>query len=71
MPIYEYVCKDCKNHFEVLTTSSGNAEPVLCPACQSTDVRKEMSSSCLRMGSGGPSIPGGLPSGCPSKSGFS
>ncbi|XOF34727.1 MAG: FmdB family zinc ribbon protein [Candidatus Electrothrix sp. YB6] len=65
MPIYEYVCKDCTKRFEVLTTSSGSAEPVRCPACQSSDVRKEMSSSCLRVGSGG------LPSGCPSKSGFS
>ena len=72
MPIYEYVCKDCKNHFEVLTTSSGVTETVKCPKCQSLDVAKTISTSNFRMGScRRPSIPAGALSGCSSKSGFS
>ncbi|MCI5222530.1 MAG: zinc ribbon domain-containing protein [Candidatus Electrothrix sp. AR4] len=71
MPIYEYVCNDCAKNFEVLNTSSSTTKPVTCPACQSQDVKKTISSSNLRMSSGKPSIPCGAPSGCPSNSGFS
>ncbi len=71
MPIYEYVCKDCKKHFEVLTTSSGITEIVKCPECQSLDVKKTISSSSFRMGSAKPSIPTGALSGCSSRGGFS
>ena len=71
MPIYEYVCRDCKKHFEVLTTSSGTTETVKCPECGSLDVTKTISASNFRMGSGGPAIPSGALSGCSSKSGFS
>jgi putative FmdB family regulatory protein len=71
MPIYEYVCKDCKQHFEVLTTSSGVTETVKCPGCQSLNVKKTISTSNFRMSSGGSSIPSGALSGCSSRSGFS
>jgi len=70
MPIYEYVCRDCKKHFEVLTTSSSSAEIIKCPACQSLDVKKTISAASFRMGAG-PSIPSGALSGCSSRSGFS
>jgi putative FmdB family regulatory protein len=70
MPIYEYVCKDCNKHFEVLTTSS-SAETVKCSKCGSLDVRKTISASTFRVGGGGGSIPAGAPSGCSSRSGFS
>jgi putative FmdB family regulatory protein len=71
MPIYEYVCKDCARHFEVLSTSSGATETVKCPECQSLNIKKTISSTNFRMSSGGPSIPCGPPAGCPSNSGFS
>lgn len=71
MPIYEYVCRDCKKHFEVLTTSSQNTGPVKCPKCGSLNVAKTISASSFRIGSGRPSIPSGALSGCSSKSGFS
>ena len=71
MPIYEYVCRDCKKHFEVLTTSSGSGDTVKCPECGSLDVTKTISATNFRMGSGRPSIPSGALSGCSSKSGFS
>ncbi|MFP7754613.1 FmdB family zinc ribbon protein [Thermodesulfobacteriota bacterium B35] len=71
MPIYEFVCRDCKKHFEVLTTSSSSTETVKCPACGSLDVTKTISASHFRVGSHRPSIPSGALSGCSSKSGFS
>jgi putative FmdB family regulatory protein len=71
MPIYEYVCRDCKKHFEILTTSSQVAVTVKCPECKSLDVTKTISTSHYQMGSPRPSIPRGALSGCSSKSGFS
>ncbi|MCI5125475.1 MAG: zinc ribbon domain-containing protein [Candidatus Electrothrix sp. AR5] len=71
MPIYEYVCKKCTKHFEVLSTSSNDDETVKCPECQSLEVKKTISSGTFRMSSGGSDIPCGPPSGCPSNSGFS
>ncbi len=71
MPIYEYVCRDCKKHFEVLTTSSLAKETIKCPSCGGLDVTKTISASNFRVGSARPSIPSGALSGCSSKSGFS
>ncbi|MCI5120887.1 MAG: zinc ribbon domain-containing protein [Candidatus Electrothrix sp. AUS4] len=71
MPIYEYVCKKCEKNFEVLHTSSNETDTIKCPECQSIEVIKTISSSNFRMSSGGQSIPGGLPTGCPANSRFS
>jgi len=71
MPIHEYACRDCKEHFEVLTTSASSAETITCPQCKSLDVTKTISASNFRMSSGKPSIPSGALSGCSSSSGFS
>jgi len=71
MPIYEYICKDCGKHFEVLTTSSSDVSPVTCPQCHGVDVRKAISAASFRLAGGGSSIPTGALSGCGSKSGFS
>jgi putative FmdB family regulatory protein len=68
MPIYEYVCKKCTKHFEVLKTSSSDTETVKCPECESVEVTKAISSSNFRMSSSPSCGPG---SGCPSNSGFS
>ena len=70
MPIYEYVCKDCLQHFEVLVTSS-QGETIKCKKCGSVKVKKTISASTFRMGQGGVNIPSGALSGCSSKSGFS
>ncbi len=71
MPIYEYICKECGKHFELLTTSSSDSRPVSCPQCQGLDVRKAISAASFRMSGGSSSIPAGALSGCGSKSGFS
>lgn len=70
MPIYEYVCKDCTEHFEALVSLT-SADPVKCKKCGGLNVKKTVSASSFRMGSSGSSIPAGALSGCSSKSGFS
>jgi putative FmdB family regulatory protein len=40
MPIYEYVCKECRKGFEVLVRGSAVPE---CPACHSTRLDKQLS----------------------------
>ncbi len=41
MPIYEYVCEDCRRAFEKLVRRWGDA--VDCPACGSGSVEKQLS----------------------------
>lgn len=50
MPIFEYVCKRCKNQFEELVFSQD--EVAVCPSCGSTKTQKLMSS--CRSKTGGP-----------------
>jgi len=49
MPIFEYVCKRCKNQFEELVF--GQDEVAVCPSCGSTKTEKLM--SCCRAKTGG------------------
>ena len=36
MPIYEYVCPDCKTKFELMRPMSRSGEPADCPKCKRT-----------------------------------
>jgi len=47
MPIYEYICKDCDKHFEVLVR--GTETPV-CPACKSKKLEKQLSTFAVSAG---------------------
>lgn len=40
MPIFEYVCEECRHRFEKIV--SGGAE-VRCPACESARLEKQLS----------------------------
>ena len=40
MPIFEYVCRECRHGFETLVRS---AEIVECPSCNSTNLEKQLS----------------------------
>ena len=40
MPMYEYVCMKCEEHFEELVRSD---EGVSCPTCGATKVAKQLS----------------------------
>jgi len=75
MPIYEYICKECKKSFETLVTSSASQAPISCRHCGSSNTRKTISATSYRVSSAssGTSIPmgSGLSSGgCSSGSGF-
>lgn len=41
MPIYEYLCKVCKNKFDYLILP-GKDEQVECPSCGSLDIEKQV-----------------------------
>jgi putative FmdB family regulatory protein len=53
MPIYEYKCKKCDECFSILQWGSIN-DDVICPRCNSNDVKKQISSfsSSCSIGSG-------------------
>jgi putative FmdB family regulatory protein len=40
MPLYEYSCRECDNHFELLVRQSTKLE---CPKCSSTALDKQLS----------------------------
>jgi len=40
MPLFEYACRDCDNHFELLVRESTKLE---CPKCASTELDKQLS----------------------------
>lgn len=40
MPLFEYVCRDCDHHFELLVRESTTFE---CPKCSSTALDKQLS----------------------------
>ena len=62
MPIFEYVCKKCKNQFEELVFSQD--EQAECPSCGSTKTEKLMSCCRGKMG-GGPDMDAPLASASP------
>ena len=43
MPIYEFVCADCRRKFRKLVGVIANTAPLQCPRCQSTDLNRLMS----------------------------
>lgn len=55
MPIFEFVCKDCEQAFEELIFGF-NTDGVICPSCQSKQVRKKMSTFASKSGSDGASL---------------
>jgi len=41
MPLYEYICRNCRYKFsEVLTIKEHDAKKSQCPKCKSTDLQK-------------------------------
>lgn len=42
MPLHEYLCQDCNQRFEALT-SSAKADQVACPTCASATTRRLIS----------------------------
>jgi len=50
MPIYEFICKKCGQHFEALV-AIGKENTVSCSACGSKDIKKLLSSFGIGGGS--------------------
>lgn len=51
MPIYEYICRNCRHGFEALVDSSGKAA---CPSCASEELDKQL--SVFAAGKASPSV---------------
>ena len=52
MPIYEFVCNECKKTFERFVMNPRAVEEVKCPKCGSKDVEKLLSTFSCCPGSG-------------------
>lgn len=52
MPLYEYICDDCKEVFEELTGMSETENGPVCPACGSEKTRRQFSTFAARIGAG-------------------
>ncbi|OGV25723.1 MAG: hypothetical protein A3F18_01460 [Legionellales bacterium RIFCSPHIGHO2_12_FULL_37_14] len=48
MPIYEYVCKKCSHHFEVLQKLASKEKP-FCPACKARKVERIVSAAGFQL----------------------
>ena len=49
MPLFEYACRGCGQHFEAFVTAD---RPAACPGCQGADLQKLLSSPGM-VGTGG------------------
>ena len=41
MPVYDYICNDCKKSFETVLTLAEHEERISCPHCGSKNVEQE------------------------------
>lgn len=56
MPIFDYLCLDCRKTSEVITT--GRADRVACPVCGSQNLEKLLSAHSSYSGSAKSRMPG-------------
>jgi putative FmdB family regulatory protein len=56
MPIYEYVCLDCKKEYELLRSFNEADQPMACSSCGSENVKRKL--SLFYAQSGGSTISG-------------
>lgn len=47
MPIYEYQCGSCNNHYETLVIDMTKESPLKCPHCGSRNVKKLISQASV------------------------
>lgn len=58
MPIYEFVCQDCRENFDKLVRIAGEQQ-VVCPYCGSAQTRKKISLFASKTKGGGAFSNGG------------
>ena len=56
MPIYEYICLDCKKEYEILRSFNEAEKPVDCDECNGENVKRKL--SVFYAQSGGSTISG-------------
>ena len=69
MPIYEYICQDCGNKFDVLRSMQNADAPIACSRCQGERTQRQLSVFFAQ--SGGRVVAGGNNGSCSSCSGGS
>ncbi|MCD6309216.1 MAG: zinc ribbon domain-containing protein [Candidatus Eremiobacteraeota bacterium] len=50
MPIYEYVCNKCGKQFEKVVMPEKGDSNIVCPGCNSSDVKRKFSMFASKMG---------------------
>lgn len=43
MPIYEFICQECRNNFELLALKKGDMLEIKCPNCGSESLERVLS----------------------------
>ncbi|MGD8406195.1 MAG: zinc ribbon domain-containing protein [Anaerolineales bacterium] len=43
MPIYEYICLDCKKEYEILRSYNESDQPLACDECGGENVKRKLS----------------------------
>ena len=66
MPIYEYICLDCKKEYEILRSFNESDQPFECDECGGENVKRKL--SVFYAQSGGSTI-SGVGGGCSSCAG--
>ena len=56
MPLFEFMCVECGSIFEELVRSASNITGVICPDCQSEQVKKKISTFASKVAGGGGSF---------------
>lgn len=71
MPIYEYVCLDCKKEYEILRSFSESDKTVACNECGGENVKRKLSVFYAQSGGhpGSAARAGGKGGGCSSCAG--
>ncbi len=65
MPLYEYVCSECSNKFELRRSMKEIDDPAACPECRGTHTARQISKvTCFSHGDGGSTSALGGGGGC-------
>ena len=56
MPLFEFICEECGVIFEELVRSANTISGVICPDCQSDQVKKKISTFASKVAGGGSSF---------------
>jgi putative FmdB family regulatory protein len=56
MPLFEFICEECGAVFEELVRSASTISGVICPDCQSEQVKKKISTFASKVSGSGSSF---------------